>query len=158
MKELHISWREISRLARNITEQIPAPTHVAAISRGGLVLGTMLSHHWAVPLIPVQWSTREHFNKRMADAMLILNTLSDSDSNHVLLVDDICDTGASLKELTDILYHHHVPHARESITTACLFRRPNSVFVPDLTGEVVDQDAQVVFPWTVILAPNSEKA
>lgn len=147
MKKLHINWKEMSRLAHSITEQTEKPTHVAALSRGGLALGVMLSHHWNVPLIPIQWSTRDHGNKCVDDAMRILQTLGEKDANHVLLVDDICDTGVSLSELTDFLYHHHLPGAHERITTACLFRKPESVFTPDLTGEVVEQDTWVVFPW-----------
>lgn len=147
MKHLNISWREMSRLAHSITEQIDPPTHVAALSRGGLTLGVMLSHHWNVPLIPIQWSTRDHASKNMEDAMRVLVTLGENDSNHVLLVDDICDTGRSLRELTEFLYDHHLPGARERITTACLFRKPESVFTPDLIGEVVGQDTWVVFPF-----------
>ena len=151
MKQLYINWKEISRLAHSITEQIDPPTHVAALSRGGLTLGVMLSHHWGVPLIPIQWSTRDHTNKSTEDAMRVLVTLGEDASNHVLLVDDIADTGRSLRELTDFLYDHHLAGARERITTACLFRKPDSVFTPDLIGEVVDQDTWVVFPWEASL-------
>lgn len=148
MKKLHVNWREISRLCHTITESASRPSHIVALSRGGLAPGVMLSHHWDVPLIPIRWSTRDHAECDVITAVKILEIMSNNPDDHFLLVDDIGDTGKSLATLTDFLYNNMVPNVQERITTACLFCKPGCEFQFDVVAETLpEDDVWVVFPF-----------
>ena len=148
MKRLHVSWSEISRLCHTITENTHRPSHIVALSRGGLAPGVMLSHHWDVPLVPIRWSTRDHADCDLTTAVKILDIMSNNPNDRILIVDDIGDTGKSLATLTDFLYNNIVQNAKERITTACLFQKPGCAFDFDVAAETLpEDDVWVVFPF-----------
>lgn len=153
MSKLHVSWNDISRLCYQIAKQVSKPTHVVALSRGGLTPGVMLSHHWDVPMIPLQWSTRDHAHQELGTASRILSLLSQDPLASILIVDDIGDTGESLATLTDFLYNHQVENVHQQTTTACLYLKAGCRFQPDVYGAAIsDPNVWVVFPFEEPLA------
>ena len=71
--------------------------HIVGLSRGGLVPAVSLSHKLGVPLIPVVWSTTS--KKGNIDVM----DLVDNPRHRILVVDDILDSGVTMKTFLD--YH-----------------------------------------------------
>lgn len=71
--------------------------YIVGLSRGGLVPAVALSHKLSVPLIPVVWSTTS--KKGNIDVM----DLVDNPRHKLLVVDDILDSGVTMKTFLD--YH-----------------------------------------------------
>jgi hypoxanthine phosphoribosyltransferase len=70
---------------------------VVGLSRGGLIPAVALSHKLGVPLIPVNWSTTEK------KGSIQIMDLVDNVRNKILVVDDILDSGETMKSFLD--YH-----------------------------------------------------
>ena len=103
-------------------------THLYGNPRGGLPLSVHLSHTLNLPLIVTE------------DDMVA--ELYCTDGCHVLIVDDIADSGRSFTRIADLLHALNVP-----FTTACLFYKPQSIFEPDIWLRTIPNDRWVVFPW-----------
>lgn len=61
--------------------------------------------------------------------------------NNVLIVDDINDTGETLRQLVSKYKHNN------TINFASLIRRHSSQYDTDITGIVLNNEDWVVFPW-----------
>lgn len=75
------------------------PDVIVGIARGGLVPATMLSHYHNKPLQTINYSLRDNKVSQVSEisdaARIIKEGLS------VLLVDDICDSGETLRKVVD---------------------------------------------------------
>jgi len=116
----HYSWdqyqADIVMLAGRISENRQSqPAAIYGIPRGGLVLAVSLSHLLGLPMV-------------LSRAEIKPNTL---------VVDDIADTGATLKKLCEQLGFRP--------TMATLYYRDGSVLRPDLF--VRTRTKWIVFPW-----------
>ena len=116
------------------------PDLVVGLSRGGLIPGAMMSHFMNVPFIPFQTALRDHpvWKPNKADL---------ADAKSVVIIDDICDTGATFKKLKEEL-NNEFPQL--DVRFACLhYNRPSS-FAIDWYGSFIDkekQDLWLVYPW-----------
>jgi len=88
---------------------------VYGVPRGGLPLAVHLAHKLDIEL---------------------LYTLPIYSDEKLLIVDDICDSGATFESML-------VPHYRY----ASLFLRYTSHFVPDVWASEISSDDWIVFPW-----------
>lgn len=81
-----------------------APNAVLGLTRGGLMPAVMMSHYYDVQMIPVNLSLRDF----KSDFTTVVNELDQSiklDSTkykNILVVDDILDSGETVKQLGDI--------------------------------------------------------
>ena len=110
----YITWDQVeglvSELANLIRYDFSDIDSIYGIPRGGLIPAVMLSHKLGIPI-----------SKKI--------TLTS------LIVDDICDSGVTLKEW-------------EEYTTAVLLFKPHTSFVvPTLYGSTHNSDEWIVFPW-----------
>jgi hypoxanthine phosphoribosyltransferase len=112
--KIYLSWDDVNNLINKLCEKIiteqPNIDSVFGLKRGGLIPAVMVSHKLNLP-----WS----------DVML----------PNTLVIDDICDSGNTLKNCigcyTAVLYHK--PH------TSC--------YTPNIYAEVHNGDEWVLFPW-----------
>jgi hypoxanthine phosphoribosyltransferase len=120
--------------------------HVAAIiapARGGLIPGTILSHNLKIPLIPISFSTRDHITAVAAitDGLIErVNKFVDTEHKIVLIVDDIVDTGVSMKELL-VLLNEKAPHLKIKIASLVTKKSQTNVVV-DYTGLMLEGEAE----------------
>lgn len=123
MNAIYYSWAKIDEmvdeLAGQITNSPVKVNHIYGVLRGGLIPSVLLSHKLNIPMT-TSW---------------LPNTL---------IVDDIADSGATLKTLkmNAILNNYLTPPS-----TAVLFRRYSTGFEPDFYGETLDNDSWIVYPW-----------
>ena len=96
---------------------------IHGIPRGGLVFATMLSYRTAIPLI----------ERSKMKSLISSQLLSQSE---ILVVDDISDTGSTLKPYTE---HGHV--------TAVLVENHDTATPSDWHYTRNDQNCWIVFPW-----------
>ena len=112
--KIYLSWDDVSQLVDTLCEKIitevPNIDSVFGLKRGGLIPAVMVSHKLGLP-----WS----------DVML----------PNTLVVDDIADTGVTLKNIigchTEVL--HYKPH------TSC--------FKPTIYAELHEGDEWFFYPW-----------
>jgi hypoxanthine phosphoribosyltransferase len=115
------------------------PDVVVGLTRGGLVPAVMLSHKLGVPMTTIQWSTRDYPAKETLESL--------RNYRHVLIVDDICDTGESLNTL---LYDMKVVAPITRVETAVLAVKQNQPYRPNYYWMSIypkDTDAWVDFFW-----------
>ncbi|RLI31088.1 phosphoribosyltransferase [Candidatus Bathyarchaeota archaeon] len=148
MKFLHTTWDDIvklcEKLATKIVESGYKPDLIVAISRGGFaparILCDILDIYTLASLsIKYYAGVAERRDKPIVECPLNV----DVKGKKVLLVDDVADTGHSLKVA--------VEHIREcgasDVKVATLHYKPWSVFKPDFYGQ--ETDAWVVYVWEI---------
>ena len=98
-KKLWYEWKEMQRdtnsLCREVVMDKFDPNVIVGISRGGLLPGVMMSHWLGKPFKPIIAALRdfpewEEYLPRKSD-------------DKVLIVDDVCDSGATFEKLSKIL-------------------------------------------------------
>ena len=73
------------------------PDLIVGLTRGGLIPAVILSHMLDKQMQSLNWSTRDHVEK-CSDAALAADAV---DGLKILIVDDICDSGLTFRELKD---------------------------------------------------------
>lgn len=161
-----VLWPEIEawadRLAAKVRDADRVPTTLVGLTRGGWVPARLLSDRLGVRRIvslrAQHWGVTA---TRDGKAVLSEGLSGPVERESVLIVDDITDTGESLR-----LAVEHVKKARPSrLETAAFLHIGHSAFVPTYYAEEISRDAWVwvVFPWNywedlASLAERAEKA
>jgi len=113
--KIYLSWDDIDDLVNKLCLQIQdsklSINSVMGIKRGGLIPAVMVSHRLNIPYV-------------------------ESINANTLVIDDICDTGETLKALV------------QGVPTAVLHYKPHtSVFTPSIFAEVHKGDEWLIYPW-----------
>jgi hypoxanthine phosphoribosyltransferase len=123
--KLILSWDDIKDVIENLAEQIKnlekKPFYIYGIPRGGLIPATWLSHKTGI--------TYQQINATQISKM--------ADLSHILIVDDICDSGKTVKKIRE-----NYP----KVKVACLYYKENEVAKPDIYGKLIG-DEWLIFPW-----------
>lgn len=128
---LPVTWQEYHALSLKLAATIlSASDHpydlIVAIARGGMSLGLMLSDFLQAPVSSITIQSYTDIEKQ--GELRLTSKLGISIRNkHILLVDDIADSGKTF--LRALAYLR--PLKPMSITTVALFLKPHSVFRPD---------------------------
>ena len=114
VEKRYLTWDQVDGLVDELATQVKSEftniDSIYGIPRGGLIPAVMLSHKLGIPY-------------------------SDKITLTSLIVDDISDSGVTLKEW-------------EGYTTAVLLHKPHtSCAVPTIYGSVHSSDAWIIYPW-----------
>jgi len=139
------SWNELFwntvKLAEMIEKDCYNPDIIVAIARGGWIIGRLLSDLLKQPNVA---NIRVQFYRDIGvteKTPIITQPVSvDVKGLKVLLVDDVADTGESLKTA----YEHLLELGAVEIRTATVYYKPWSKFKPDYY--VVTTEAWIIFP------------
>ncbi|MFH0906189.1 MAG: phosphoribosyltransferase family protein [archaeon] len=141
----NISWNEFETLAIELAESIIKSekkyTTVICVSRGGLLLGRLLSEILELPLgvISAKHDADKYGNYYVDPHISFLYDFTDD----ILLVDDVFeDTANVIKEVI----HKNRP-AVKHIALACIFYRPTKGFVPDYFINILHDQLTINFPY-----------
>lgn len=119
MKDVReVTWDELEMLVIRLSCQIPKGeyNYIYGIPRGGLIPAVILSHRLDIPMTSS------------------LDEL-EGETLKILLVDDICDTGNTIKK-----YHGY--------DTATIYFKPEvSKYEPTYNAETVRKDTWIMFPY-----------
>jgi len=128
--KLIFSWQDIEADCKNLINQLKnTPIDlIVAITKGGLPIATILSNKYLNDTHIITLQLEEISNKGQANyqankVKLIspLNTYPIKNKN-VLLIDDVADSGSSLKEAIKLINKHQPA----KLTTATLHYKPRS--------------------------------
>lgn len=133
---------DLDRLEKAIINSEKHYDYIVGIVRGGAIPAVCLSHRLGMPMKCVSWSTF-HGDQMKESAWDIAEDIADG--KRILLVDDILDSGRTVKELlTDW------DAKREDIDIAVLLHNVDQDIVPDYFGRQIDKSVDpswVTFWW-----------
>jgi hypoxanthine phosphoribosyltransferase len=123
--KIFLSWNDIEALVDNLAEQInkmdKKPFYIYGVPRGGAIPAVWLSHKTGI----------DYYQLNSAQISKM------ADLSHILIVDDICDSGETIKKLKE-----NFPKCQ----TATLYYKEIAIDKPDIYGEVTGEE-WLVFPW-----------
>jgi len=137
-KSFPVSWQELHRDAKALAwrmSEMGSFTAVVAITRGGLVPAAIVARELDMRLIDtICVSTYEHMTQ---GAVQILKS-PEGDGTGLLIVDDLVDSGATLREVRKLLPKAHY---------ATVYAKPAGRPLVDTFITEVSQDTWIHFPW-----------
>jgi hypoxanthine phosphoribosyltransferase len=140
------TWSQIYELLLYLSEKIRLAAYVAdvvvGVARGGLVPGRVLADLLGVEeLATLQIEYYTGVAQTKTEPTLKQAPTTSVQGKMVLLVDDIVDSGESLKLAKSTLKRS----GAKEIKTATLYRKPQSTQTPDFTAKQTEK--WVIFPW-----------
>jgi xanthine phosphoribosyltransferase len=141
--EKYVSWDEIQGICRFLAARIhreaPNLTKILTITRGGLIPAGIIARELGIRHIDTIGIGS--YDGMVRGELKILKDCSEEYSRDVLVIDDLADTGATLKLLRERLVNPRV---------ATLFVKPAGRDSVDWFVEEVAQDTWVRFPWDTV--------
>jgi xanthine phosphoribosyltransferase len=112
---------------------------LVAITRGGLVPAAILSHALGIRFIETICLASYADSTKQQGQLQIIKALEDN-SDQLIIVDDLVDTGATMTHVSQLL-----PHALR-IT---VYAKPHGEHAIHHFAHNVAQDTWIVFPWEI---------
>ncbi|WP_088890465.1 phosphoribosyltransferase [Leptolyngbya ohadii] len=148
MADLYVSWsdyhRKIEQLALNIHQSGWKFNQIICLAKGGLRVGDVLARIFDQPLAILATSSYGGINNQVRGSITFSQDLTMTTPNlgsHVLLVDDLVDSGTSLKKSLvwlDRKYGFYV----EEVKSAVLWYKSCSCIAPEYYVDYLEDD-----PW-----------
>ena len=153
-----LTWDGFGEAARDLTRQIVdsgwMPDLIIAIARGGLLPAGAISYAIGVKAMGtmnVEFYTG--LGETLPEPQLLppLMDVSAMDGKRVLVVDDVADSGRTLKMVMDLIAEHGLSldggeAVRVDARCVVIYEKPRSVIEPDYVWRVTDQ--WINFPWS----------
>jgi len=144
------SWQDILNHCQTIAKKIKdSPDLIIAITKGGLPIATVLAnqHFDNPPILTLQLKeikTQAKANYK-ANKVKVISPLNSYPikGKRVLIVDDVADSGNTLKKAIQLVNLHHP----QSLTTTCLHYKPRTHTLPDIFAKKIDNHIWIVYPW-----------
>lgn len=142
-----LSFKDLSDALADICRQMAVdnfkPEFIVGPSRGGLLLGVMLSHYYNVPFYPLEWQTRDGSTQDFAKLSSIIEQ---NKFKNMLLVDDINDSGNTLNSITTSV--NQLMFGGD-MRTATIYSKTTSIVEVDYSVVELtpDNDAWIIFPY-----------
>lgn len=150
VKVRFITWPEAiemsERLAKRIMDSGFKPDVILAVSRGGLVPARIISDVLDVDNIVASAVKYWALAERRSERPILYHGVEPGvvSGKRVLIVDEVADTGATLKLMVDLLNVMGVSEAK----TAVLHFKSTSKFTPDYYVERVEEWVWISYPWS----------
>jgi xanthine phosphoribosyltransferase len=148
-KAFHVSWDQFHRDARALAWRLSASapfTGMVAVTRGGLVPAAIVARELNMRIIDT-FCVQSYVGESTPGEVKVLKGVSpeiERDGGRGLLViDDLADTGATVKAVRALLPHAHV---------ATVYAKPLGGPLVDTFITEVSQDTWIYFPWDLGLS------
>jgi xanthine phosphoribosyltransferase len=155
-KAFHVSWDQFHRDARALAWRLSGTRNfsgVVAITRGGLVPAAIVARELDMRIIDT-FCVASYVGESVQGEIKVLKSVSPqiggAEGEGLLVVDDLVDTGATVKAVRALLPKAHV---------ATVYAKPLGRPLVDTFITEVSQDTWIYFPWDLGLsfqAPISE--
>ncbi|MDY6930606.1 MAG: phosphoribosyltransferase [Halobacteriota archaeon] len=149
-KFILLEWERVHDLCKWIAREIKnegfKPDAIVAIARGGWCAGNLLSDQLSIKdLRSVKIEHWGYTGRITGEAKITQPIVGELDGKDILLVDDITDTGDSMR----LALRHLEDLKINSVKTAVLKHKSTSTLKPDFIGTEMDDWKWVVFPWNI---------
>jgi uncharacterized protein len=140
------TWNQIYDMLLDIAQKIQSqnylPDIIVGISRGGLVPARILTDLLETPQLAfIQVEFYTDIQQTLQKPILKQTLTTQVSFKKALIVDDIADTGESLK----LAKTHLQQQSASQVKTATLYQKPQSTITPDFYEK--QTTSWVVFPW-----------
>lgn len=155
----NLTWQGFGDACRQIAEQIAdsgwMPDLIVAIARGGMLPAGAISYALGVKAngaINVEFYTG--VGKTMLEPEILepYMDISSLEGKRVLIVDDVADSGKTLKLIMDLISEKGLSmggdSAKVDARSATIYLKPTSVIKPDYVFKQTDK--WINFPWSVL--------
>ena len=135
-----ISWDQLHRDAKTLAQQLHAlgPWRgIVAITRGGLIPAAIIARELEIRLIE-SLCIVTYEDEQRGTPTIIKPAQAAQDGTGWLVIDDLVDSGTTLKEA-----RHALPHAY----FATLYAKPQGRALVDQFVTEVSQETWILFPW-----------
>lgn len=146
MRLLHPTYTDIHNACIGLAHQIELYDYqldvIVGVSRGGLVPANHLSQLLQVPLVSITYSSK--IGK--GDDKNHNNYIPQLTDKSILIVDDICDSGNTLKELST----RYLMKPGNTVYTAAIYYKAlkEPIYVPTLSWVTIPEFSDWIhFPW-----------
>ena len=142
MNKIHFNYDDVDGMMEYLSGLVRElkPDLIVGITRGGLLPGVYLSHALNVPMMTLQWQTRE--DSATEENFIIKDLIAEG--KVVVFVDDINDRGETFHGLS---YMYDEDCLNENVHYASLIRKTTSTFTYALSALTLNDDRWIVFPW-----------
>jgi len=150
---LHISWNKLQHLVQSLAQIIQEdnyhPDILIAISRGGFIPARILCDQLGIQkLTCIQIEYYKGINDVKKEHNLIFPLNADINGLHVLIVDDVSDSGTSMFAAID----HIKNQGAITVKTSSIHIKPWTEYIPDYYSEKIDK--WIIYPWEIIESLN----
>jgi xanthine phosphoribosyltransferase len=148
-KAFHVSWDQFHRDARALAWRLSAVgrfSGMVAITRGGLVPTAIVARELDMRIIDtlcVASYVEEQVQGEMKILKSVLPEIAHGGGEGLLIIDDLADTGATVKLVRTVLPKAHV---------ATVYAKPLGRPLVDTFITEVSQDTWIYFPWDLGLS------
>jgi xanthine phosphoribosyltransferase len=148
-KAFHVSWDQFHRDARALAWRLSAAgrfSGMVAITRGGLVPAAIVARELDMRIIDtfcVASYAREKIQGEVKILKSVLPETARGEGDGLLVIDDLADTGATVKLIRAVLPKAHV---------ATVYAKPLGRPLVDTFITEVSQDTWIYFPWDLGLS------
>lgn len=146
---IFVNWRELIKLTYDLAFKVVnsgyKPDIIVGISRWGLIPALLLSD--ALNINDISLIRIQHWSHGLAGSVLKVQEPIEINvkGRNVLIVDEVADTGLTLKVATETLKSLEA----NKIKTAVLYLKPRSTFKPDYYGVMMETNAWIIYPWSI---------
>lgn len=135
-QKIYLTYDDILSMCQNLEYDVSKmrPELIVGVSRGGLLPAVHLSHALDIPMVPIQWQTRDGAKKELNREIEV----AIRQKKTVVFVDDINDTGKTFTELKA---------EYKGGLFAALVERLGTTFETDARSLRFDDQRWIVFPW-----------
>jgi len=156
MTDIHVTWddyhKKTEELAIKVYEDGWQFNQVICIAKGGMRVGDVFARLFNVPLaiLSVESYRGEGNKKDERGSVIFSRDLAKTTPNigsKVLLVDDLADSGITLKKSIDWLQHIYGFYLDEPIRTAVIYYKSVSNYEPDYYIDYLKNSPWIHFPY-----------
>jgi len=157
---LYVSWKEFHKigfeLSKEIKNTIKDIDQIVSISRGGNIPSRILSDFLDLPIF--SFSIQSYSSIQEQGELKILQELSaEVLQEHILLVDEVTDSGKTLKRALEYLKELEVP----KVTSVSFHVKPHAIIKPDFYAD--ETSKWIIYPYEIketidLLIPIWEQA
>lgn len=145
-----ISWNIVGKLVANLEKQIKESKKkydfIIGLNRGGLIPSVMLSHKLGIIHGVHTVQSYNGTEKREIKSDLYISMIGFIKPHHnVLLVDDIAESGESLKVSMEKI--RKKDSDIKNIDIATLYYKPKSIIVPTYYAKKISNEIWIDFAW-----------
>ena len=151
-----LTWQGFGDASRELTQQIVdsgwVPDLIVAIARGGLIPAGAIAYALDVKAIgTMNVEFYSGIGETLSEPVLLppLMDVSAMDGKKVLVVDDVADSGKTLKMVMDLIDEHGLSlDVRVEARSAVIYKKPVSIIDPDYVWAYTDK--WINFPWSTL--------
>jgi hypoxanthine phosphoribosyltransferase len=155
MSDIYVSWsdyhQKIEQLAVKVYQSGWQFNQLICVARGGLRVGDILSRIYDQPLAILATSSYGGAGKQERGNLIIshhLTMTTEKLGSHILLIDDLVDSGVTLQQIIAWL-KQNPDFSIQEIRTAVIWYKACSVFAPDYYVDYLSDNPWIHQPFEV---------